>query len=196
MLKSTGQARNVKKLKCGSKGSVCRKKIREILLNPAGLLTDNIMNVAQTLLKQEFTSPSELQCVACRLVMDFNIEPDELVQIVHNGQGHWLTISTIGTSNPVLHVYDSMYPSASTLVKAQIAIILHTAYPAIMLQFMDVQMQAGGYDCGLFAVAFLVSLALGKLPGQYHFQQDKMCQHLWRCFQNRKLSMFPYSKLR
>ena len=93
-------------------------------------------------------------------------------------------------------MYDSMYPSASTVVKAQIATMLHTVYPAITLQLMDVQMQASGYDCSLFAVAFLVSLALGKSPGQYHFHQDKMRQHLWRCFQNRELSMFPYSKLR
>ena len=72
---------------------------------------------------------------------------------------------------------------------------IDTMHPAITMQFMDVQMQTGGYDCGLFAVAFLVSLALGKSPGQYHFDQDKMRQHFWRCFQNRKLSMFPYSKL-
>ena len=128
--------------------------------------------------------------------MDFNIEPDEFFQIVHNGREHWLTISTIGTSHPVMHVYDSMYLSASTLVKAQIATILHKVYPAITLQIIDVQMQAGSYDCGLLALTSLASLALGKSLGQYHFQQDKMPQHLWRCFQNRKLSVFPYSKLR
>ena len=168
---------------------------REILLNPAGFLTD-IIDAAQMLLKQEFPSLSGLQIVACGLVMNFNIEPDEFVQIVHNGHGYWLAISTIGTSHPTVHVYDNMHKSASTLVKAQIATILHTVYPAITLQFMDVQMQAGGYDCGLFAVAFLVSLALRKLPGQYHFDQGKMRQHLWKCFENRKMSMFPYSKLR
>ena len=95
--------------------------------------------------------------------MNFNIEPDEFIKILHNGQGHWLAISKIGTSHPV---YDSMYPSAGTLVKAKIVTILHTVYPAITLQFMDVQMQAGGYNCGLFAVAFFVSLALEKSPGQ------------------------------
>ena len=106
------------------------------------------------------------------------------------------TLSDYILHHPVVHVYDSMYPLASTVVKAQIATILHTVHPSLSLQFMDVQVQAGGYDCSLFAVAFLVSLALGKSPGQCHFHQDKMCQHLWRCFQNRELSMFPYSKLR
>lgn len=70
-----------------------------------------------------------------------------------------------------------MYPSTSTVVKAQIAMLLHTVYPAITLQFIDVQMQAGGYDCGLFAVALLVTLALGESPGQYHFHLDKMGRH-------------------
>ena len=37
-------------------------------------------------------------------------------------------------------------------MKAQTAVLLHTESPAICLQFMNVQMQAEGYDCGLFAV--------------------------------------------
>ena len=65
----------------------------------------------------------------------------------------WLTIgSTIGTSRPDVHVYNSMYPLAGTLVKAQTTALLHTESPAICLQFMNVQMQARGYECGLFAV--------------------------------------------
>ena len=58
--------------------------------------------------------------------------------------GHWLKISTIGTSRPDVNVYDSMYPTAGTLVKAQTA-VLHTESPAICLQFMNVQMEAEGY---------------------------------------------------
>ena len=169
---------------------------REILLSPTGLLTDNIIDAAQTLLKQAFPVLSGLQSVTCGLTMNFDIEPAEFVQIIHNGRGHWLTISTIGTSHPDVHVYDSMYPSAGTLVKAQTAALLHTESPAIHLKFMSVQMQAGGYDCGLFAVAFAVALAFGNPPGQFHFEQQKMRHHLWKCFENRKINMFPYNKLR
>ena len=75
-------------------------------------------------------------------------------------------ISAIGTSRSDVHVYNSMYPKAGTLVKAQTAAILRTESPAICLQFMNVQMQAGGYDCGLFAVAFATALAFGEPPGQ------------------------------
>ena len=169
---------------------------REILLNPAGLLTDNIIDAAQILLKRAFPALSGLQSVCCGLTMNFNVEPAEFVQVIHNGRGHWLTISTIGTSHPDVHVYDNMYPSAGTLVKAQVAALLQTESPALHLQFMNVQMQAGGYDCGLFAVAFATALAFGEPPGQYHYDQEKMRRHLWNCFCRREMSIFPYSKLR
>ena len=55
-------------------------------------------------------------------------------------QGHWLTISTIGTSHLDVHVYDSMYPSAGTLVKAQTAALLHTESSGICLILMSAQM--------------------------------------------------------
>ncbi len=101
----------------------------------------------------------------------------ESVQVL-NGRGHRLTISTIGTSHPEVHLYDSVYPCAGTHVKAQVAAILHSETPSITLQFMNDQMQAGLYNCGLFAAAFATALALGKPPGEYHFTQDKMKRFL------------------
>ena len=86
--------------------------------------------------------------------MSFNIHRSEFVQIVNNSRGHWLTLSTVGTRHPHVHVYDSMYPAVNTSVKAQIAAILHTQSPVIHLQVMNVQMQAGESDCGLFSIEF------------------------------------------
>ena len=80
---------------------------------------------------------------------------------------------TIGTSHPDVHVYDSMYPTVGSHVKTQTAAILHTVSPAIHMQFMNVQMQAGGYDCSLFTVAFATALAFEEPPCQYHFAQEK-----------------------
>ena len=89
-----------------------------------------------------------------------------------------------------------MYLTTNTHVKAQIAALLHTQAPEIRLQFMNVHMQSGSYDCGLFALAFVTALAFGEPPGHYHFEQGKMRQHLYKCFERRKMEMFPYSKLR
>ena len=161
---------------------------REILLNPAGELTDSIIDAAQTLLKQAFPQLCGLQSVSCGLTMTFDIEPSEFVQVLNNGMGHWLTISTIGTTHPSIHTYDSMYPSVGTKIKSQIF--------QPFTSNMNVQMQVGGYDCGLFALAYAIALAQGMLPYSFHLDQPKMRRHLWKCFQKRKIVRFPYTKLR
>ena len=77
---------------------------KEILLSPTAWLTDSIIDAAQNLLKKEFPVPG-LQSVGCGLTMTFAIQPGEFIQILNTGQGHWVTISTIGTTHPTVHVY-------------------------------------------------------------------------------------------
>ena len=99
-----------------------------------------IIDAAQNLQMQAFPALSGLQSVCCGLTMT-----SEFVQVI-SGREHWLTISTIGTSRPDVHVYDSMYPSRHSCESSD------CCTSAICLQFMNVQMQAEGYDCDLFAV--------------------------------------------
>ena len=47
------------------------------------------------------------------------------------------------------------------LAKAQIASLLATKQPTIRVKFMDVQIQSGMSDCGLFAIAYATALSLG-----------------------------------
>ena len=70
------------------------KSDRDIMLNPTAWLTDSIINAAQTLLKKANPLMSGLQSVVLGNTMSFDIEPGEFVQILHNGHGHWLTISS------------------------------------------------------------------------------------------------------
>ena len=60
----------------------------------------------------------------------------------------------------------------------QIAILLATKEPALKLRYIDVQMQSGESDCGIFTIAFATSLILGHHPGKYMFQQSLMRSHL------------------
>ena len=69
--------------------------------------------------------------MCCGLTMNFIVECGEFAQVLHNGQKH---LSTIGTKHPIVHVYDSVYPSASATVKAQVAAPLHTTFPSIQLE--------------------------------------------------------------
>ena len=74
------------------------------------VLQDYWWTISSMLLRRYLSRPSQLsglQSVTCGLTMNLDIEPAEFVQILHNGQGHWLTISTTDTSHPDVHVYDS-----------------------------------------------------------------------------------------
>ena len=96
-----------------------------------------------------------------------------------------MTVATIGVAHPTVCVYDSLYSSAGTRLEAQIASLIQTEEPEISLEFVDVTVQAGTYDCGLFAVAFATALALGIRPEEFQFNQPEMRKHLYQCFEKR-----------
>ena len=60
-------------------------------------------------------------------------------------------------------VYDSMYLSIGSHTRNQIAALMACKENDIVLQMMDVQLQTGRYDCGLFAIAFATAIAKGIL---------------------------------
>ena len=112
-----------------------------------------------------------------------------------DGHGHWLTISTIGaTKDAKVFVNVSLFRSVTPFVKQQIASILFTERSTIDLKIMDVQMQAGNADCGLFAIPFAIALVSGVLPGSLVFEQKEMRKHLHDCLQQGRLPAFPTAK--
>ena len=180
-----------------SKKHDTQQEISNILLSVTAWLTCTVIDAAQQLLKAlPCNNFSGFQSVAVGLTMQFEIQETEFVQIVHCNSGHWLTVSTIGCEPSEVRIYDSLYSSASECVQCQIATLLATPSSHITLHFMDVQMQAGTYDCGLFAVAFATALVHGFNPGQYFFDQSSMRRHLWKCLRNQKMLMFPFTKER
>ena len=167
---------------------------KEILLSDSWL-NDRLINAAQKLLQAAFSHIPGFQCTLLGQAMAFDVECGEFIQILHNGQGHWLMISTIGTKHPEVNVYDSLYSFASPSLKLQISSLLYTQHSHIMLVFKDVQMQCGSSDCGVFSIAFATALAHWQQPGNFIFDQHKLREHLFNCFESRKMSTFPIKKL-
>lgn len=58
------------------------------------------------------------------LMMNFDVEHGEFVQVLHTGDGHWMTVATIGMKHAKVQASDSLYMRVSTMAKAQIAILL------------------------------------------------------------------------
>ena len=61
----------------------------------------------------------------------------KFIQILHDGGGHWIMISTIGTKHPEVRMYDSLYCSLSSALKRQIAALLATKEKKISVHFMQ-----------------------------------------------------------
>ncbi len=58
-------------------------------------------------------------------------------------------------------------------------------------ELIDVQMQRGGCDCGLFTAAFMTAVAFGKDPARLTFDQTQLRSHFVACLAKMEISMFP-----
>ena len=64
--------------------------------------------------------------------------------------------------------------------------------PKVMV--VRVQQQQGTVDCGLFAIAYIVSLATGKDPARIKFKQQCMRSFFVDCIKKRHIDTFPTVK--
>lgn len=115
---------------------------KQALLSPVGWLTDSLVNVAQQLLKKQFSTIQSLQDVAVSYTMNFEIQNGEFIQILHSTENHWVTVSSSGKEEQGVRVFDSLYLTIPTMMKAQIASLLSTPQSQIKVYMMDVQLQA------------------------------------------------------
>ena len=74
--------------------------------------------------------------------------------------------------------------------KKQIATILFSPKEKI-INFLAVQIQHGGSDCGLFALAFATSLCFCENPSQITYIQHVFHNHLVSCIEAKNLTKFP-----
>ena len=58
------------------------------------------------------------------LMMAFDIERSEFVQVLHAGYGHWVMFSTYGCELSVINIYDSLPPAITSSLEHQISAIV------------------------------------------------------------------------
>ena len=84
-----------------------------------------------------------------------------------------------------------MFRSCSSHIQQQIACIMNTKYSHIQANFVNVNHQSGSSDCGVFAVAFAVSLCYGLQPAKFCYDQNNMRSHLVHCLESGRMELFP-----
>jgi len=79
----------------------------------------------------------------------------------------------------------------SPLVKKTVADLLQTEKEHIINHYMNTQVQEGGSDCGLFAIATATTLCHGEDPVDLEYDQSSMQSHLLKAFSMKTLLCFP-----
>ena len=60
-----------------------------------------------------------------------------------------------------------------------------------VIEYVDVQEQRGASDCGLFALAFIISICNGIDPASHSYQQAAMRSHTLSCVEKSQMTLFP-----
>ena len=114
------------------------------------------------------------------LIFSFTVQKGQFSQILNTGSHHWVLVSTVGCYTPsVVYLYDSLFSGRiAALVQKQIASIIYEEGTSFKVIVPNVQHQINSDDCGVYAIAFLVSLLHGLNPSNLTFDRKLMRQIL------------------
>lgn len=110
----------------------------------------------------------------------------ELLTTSYSHGDHWIVASTVGCADTI-RVYDSVY---NTLDKGTLDVVVNL-FGSSMVKMMECQKLAGGKDCGLFAIAYATAISHGVDPTCMKMNQSTMWNHLRKCLEEGKLTLFP-----
>ena len=114
--------------------------------------------------------------------------------ILRASKNHWVLLTNHKTSPNTWSFYDSIgspcyllalapfFKSLSEIVETDVSIV----------ESMSIQTQKGIDDCGLFALANLISICKGIDPCSLKLKQNKMREHYNSSIDNVKFEMFPH----
>lgn len=174
-----------------SKTNTSRSDEIDMIGDPKEMLTDVHINAAQKLLTQQFPKMHGLQDTILGSKLQFAIETGDFIQILHDGALHWLTISNLFCNDNCVDIFDSLYTSVSMDVKMQAACIMMIQEQTMGINVINCKRQKGGYDCGLFSIAYATDLCFGNDPSMKTYTQKSMRSHLLSCLAENQMCPFP-----
>jgi len=102
----------------------------------------------------------------------------DTVQILHINSNHCITVFQLGCKNgddsgneSEITVYDSIFSRLSNHAEILLAKLLQTKQRAFKVKIASVNKQAGTDDCGVFALAYCISIVYGQKLGIFIYNQ-------------------------
>ena len=164
-------------------------------LGSSAWLTANHISASSKLLKIQFPNQNGLQEISYLIEKSiWESHPKDFVQIIHI-DGHWACVSDVFCTDEetcTVDLFDSAHtePSVDGSIVKQVATILRPKQHFV-INLINVSLQFGGSDCGLFAIAMATDLVHRIDPFSVKYKQQLMRNHLIKCFQRLKVSSFP-----
>ena len=169
----------------------------DILKRSSGWLNGRLINAGQSLLKAKFPGTLGLQDVGRAQTCSFAEEEEgEFVQIINCFSNHWVCVTNKNCKQNEVKVYDSMRTGdLCPNGKEAIASLVKTTRTYFSLTFPDVQQQDGGFDYGLYALAFGYSLCAGTDLAKLVYIQAEFRSHFLRCLMREEVTDFPHDAI-
>ena len=164
------------------------------LLDEGKWLNDNIIHAAQTILARQFPKQAGFQYTQRFKSTEWPVasQGKGTIQIHNVTNCHWVTSTHSGGA---IRVFDSLYGGElSDDFKKQLLCLYGEKKKKLQVQVVRVQQQQGTSDCGVYAVAYAVDIALGLDPVQVKYDQKLMRGHLRRCLSTGQFDRFPCEK--
>ena len=161
-------------------------------------LSDLHINAFQNLLKMQFSSIGGLQSTLLQQNKSplSNKKENNLQAInisVSSTVKHWAVLEI---KNKSIFLYDSAYTSVAGDGKQVIAHLINTNEDQLTVHVMNISKQSRAIDCGLYAVAIMSSLALGKDPCSIVFKKEDLQAHLQIIIEKEQITEFPSTQRR
>ena len=143
------------------KGLVLTLADKEHIL-AGGKLIDCHIDVAQNLLKQQFSEVSGLQSTLLQAKPRKQCEENKkMIQIVHSRGDHWIVAATTLATDDRVLVYNSVY---CTLDRPTKNTILNLFLSSTCAELVQVNRQMGRLDCGVFCCCHINSFGFPTKP--------------------------------
>lgn len=154
----------------------------------------DVIAILQKMLRSQYAHADGLQDPLNGVKLKFRVyKKNPFVQVLHDGNYHWIAISTYHCQPGEVIYMDSLFSGViAKHVKKQICSIIRYEKSPLTIKVIPVQQQRHFVDCGLFAVAFVqYVLHHNEYPSSVSFDQSKMRHHVLRAFAANKLDPFP-----